>query len=206
MAKYAGLHRNLNTLLAAPEGKWHDIFLGMHELAICVSSRIKFRSSQDCEDAISAAVIHAMEQLASYDARRQSAIAYFGRVMARHMLTGLHEVGQTPLLHDAFPDQDMECSILDRAICHHMPGRAAPAAALYRLTHTDDIQKVRNLLDVSLERSLAALENSAIAAEQDQARICLMVLQHIRKLLLGRFNRIVADHLRISTGAPGAAS
>ncbi len=204
MAKYAGLHRKLNTLLAAPEGKWHDIFLGMHELAICVSSRIKFKSTQDCEDAISAAVVHAMEQLTSYDANRRCAIAYFGRVMARHMLTGLQEARQTPLLQDAFPNQDAEWSILDRAISHRTPGRAAPAEALYRLTHADDIRKVRNLLDVSLERSLEALENSAIAAEQDQARICLMVLQQIRKLLLGRFNRIVADHLRISTGAQGA--
>ena len=201
MGKYAGLHRKLNTLLAAPEGKWHDIFLSMHELAICVSSRVKFKSGQDCEDAISAAVVHAMQQLKSYDASRWSATAYFGRVMARHMLAGLQEAGQTALLHDALPDKDPEWSILDQAISHHMPGRPATADARYRLTNADDIQRVRNLLDISLERSLEALENSAMTAEQDQARICLMVLQQIRKLLLGRFNRIVADHLRISAGA-----
>ncbi len=206
MSRHNGLHRRLNSLLTAPEGKWHEIFLGMHELAVCVSSRLRFSSNQDCEDAISSAVIFAMEHLNTYDSRRCSAVAYFARVMMRHMIHLLQENGRQPLLHDAILDDEPDSSILDRAVSHRMPGRPATPDRQYRLSDADAIRKVRRLLDTSLARSLEALESSAEQTQKDQARICLMLLQQIRKLLLGRFNRIAADHSRLGEGAPPAAA
>ena len=202
MSRHNGLHRRLNMLLAAPEGKWHEIFLSIHELAVCVSSRMRFEASQDREDAISSAVIFAMEHLSNYDSRRCSAVAYFARVIQRRMINFLQEKARQPVLQDAIPDDEPETSILDRAVSNRMPGRPDTPDRQYRLTDADAIGKVRRLLDTSLARSLEALESSAEQTEKDQARICLMVLQQIRKLLLGRFNRIAADHLRFGGAAP----
>ncbi len=199
MSRPMGLHRTLNTLLASPEGKWHEIFLAMHELAICVSSRVNFKKHQDRQDAISEAVIYGMEQLKHYDPTRCSAVTYFGRVLVRHMLAGMADAHRNEHQHDVAFNDESSHSLLDSSSAHRMPGRtAARPSGQYRLTHPEEINKVRGLLDTSLARSLEALENSAQAAEKDQARICLMLLQQIRKLLLGRFNRIASDHLRLA--------
>ncbi len=197
----AGRHRRLNELLLDIPGNWQEIFLAMRELAVCRAASVRFRYGQDRQDAISEAVIYAMKQIAHYDPARRAAAAYFGRLLRRAMLHWLAEQKRRQHARD-LPDSEENRGVsqLDHPLRNRMPGLPARTQNDFRLQSPEDRRRVRDLIDDVLENALRVVEDNPGAPVAEQAGVAVGVLQQIRKRLLGRYNRICADHRNSPAG------
>lgn len=202
MSETPALRLELNHLLKDIPSNGEKIHLAMRELALCKIKRIHFRNWQDREDVASEAVMYVMGRLHKYNPGRHAACAFFGLMLRRKMLRLLREMKNDEVIHDSRADGDTgarqykDCSILDSAPARRMPRATVPRWRDAQVRDPQDRDRVRNVLDEALENACRFADASAEDPEVERAQLAVGVLQHVRKALLGRFNRIEADYRR----------
>ena len=185
----------LNTLLFHPDTHREQIIIILGELAAVKAGNLHFAGLEDRQDAIGEAILLAMEKLHCYDAKRHAACTYFGRLMTRHMLKFIQRQRSMNCLHDQ-PVQrtGSNRSILDAGTTPW--GARRVEARDYRLRHAEDRRRAMGAIDRALRGAMDERERGD-EDTHDRAQLAISILQMIRKQLLGRFNRMMADQLRI---------
>jgi DNA-directed RNA polymerase specialized sigma24 family protein len=199
MSDTIALRLELNHLLKDIPGNREQIFLAMHDLAKCKVRRIHFRNPQDAEDAVGEAVLYAMGRLHKYNPGRHAACAYFGLMLSRHMLRLVRKAQDEAMVHDGASSRRYDHSVLDAAPARRLPRGTAGRWRDSQVRDAQERHRVKAVLDEALEAACDVLDSSAPGEEIQRAELTIGLLQHVRKALLGRFNRIQADQQRQAT-------
>ena len=202
MSETPALRLALNQLLKDIPANREQIFLAMRELAMCKARRIHIKNWQDKEDVISESVLHVMGRLDKYNPDRRAACAYFGLMLRRKMLALLQEMQGHKTIHDQIPPSNdpsqnhKDCSILDRAPHRRLPRLSGWCRRDAQVRGAEDRERVKSVLDEALANACRVAADAAEGEEMERTELAIGILQHVRKALLGRFNRVEADHQR----------
>ncbi|MDA8375951.1 MAG: hypothetical protein M0Z50_02545 [Planctomycetia bacterium] len=195
MSDTPALRLELNELLRDIPANRDRIFLAMRDLALCKARRFHFRNIQDTEDVVSQSVLYVMGRLHRYDPDRHAACAYFGLMLHRYMLRIVRNMKDQYMIHDDITGEPHDDSVLDSAPTQKLPRAMAGRWRNTQIRDTQERNRVKDVLDEALENA-CALANTVDGEEAEHAQLAIGVLQHVRKALLGRFNRIEADQRR----------
>ncbi len=196
MSDTIALRLELNQLLKDIPANREKIFLAMHDLAMCKVRRIHFLNPQDAEDVVAETVLYAMGRLHKYNPGRHAACAYFGLMLSRHMLRLVRKAQQEAMVHDGPLSRQHDHSVFDTAPARRLPRGVAGRWRESQVRDAQERDRVKDVLDEALAAACQVLDSSAPGEEVQRAELTIGVLQHVRKALLGRFNRIQADQQR----------
>ncbi|MGC8625626.1 MAG: hypothetical protein ACP5VQ_10245 [Phycisphaerae bacterium] len=195
MSDTPALRLELNELLQDISANRDRIFLAMRDLALCKARRFHFRNFQDTEDVVSQSVLYVIGRLHRYDPNRHAACAYFGLMLHRYMLRIVGKMKDQYMIHDHIIGSQRDHSVWDSAPARRLPRANVGRWRNAQVRDPQDRNRVKDVLDEALENACKSA-NSAAGEEAEHAQLAIGVLQHVRKALLGRFNRIGADHQR----------
>ena len=184
----------LNQLLRDIPANRDRIYLAMYDLAVCKAKRIHFKNVQDREDTVSESVMYVMTRLHKYNSQRHAACAYFGRMLHRQMMRSARKIQARYMTHDAASLSRGDSTVLDSAPAQHLPRRTTGRWRDAQVRDKQDRDRVKDVLDEALDKACKFTQAYGVGDHVDGPQLAIGVLQHIRKALLGRFNRIQADH------------
>ncbi len=175
------------------------IFIALRELSRRTAGTLNFYTSDDRDDAISDGLIHAVERIDRYRPGRQRAAAYFFCLIRRRMLKFLG--GQKSALRDLPPvgEESSRNSLFD--------AKRRPLEQIHvsqyqrfetRLEEEPARDRARAVIDRSLRRTMRFMQAADTDLDRMRGQAAMDVLQELRKQLLGRYNRISADHARFT--------
>jgi hypothetical protein len=193
------LRLELNQLLKDIPANRAKIFLAMHDLAVCKARRFHFQTVQDREDIVSESVMFVMGRLHKYNSSRHAACAYFGLMLHRQMGRLARKLKDQNMVHDRPGNTRSDGSALDSAPNRRLPRRTAGRWRNTQVRDQQDRDRVKDVLDEALSKACAFADaygndTDADGSPIDGAQLAIGVLQHVRKALLGRFNRIEMDN------------
>lgn len=175
------------------------IFISLRELSRRTAGTLNFFNVDDREDATSDALIHAMERLDRYRPGRQRAAAYFFCLIRRRMLKFLGN--QKSALRD-LPPAGEDGSFNSLFDAKRRPLEQIHVSQYKRfetcLEEEPARDRARAVIDRSLRRTLRFMQAADTEVDRMRGQAAMDVLQELRKQLLGRYNRICADHARFT--------
>ncbi len=204
MSEKPALRLELNQLLQNIPANRERIYLAMHELAACKASRFHFRNIQDREDIVSESVMYVMNRLHKYNSSRHAACAYFGLMLHRQMIRLAQKINGRHVVHDRAMQDRHDRSVLDSAPARRLPRGVAGRWRDAQVRDAQDRDRVKGVLDEALEKACQFADSYGNHDEVDGPQLAIGVLQHVRKALLGRFNRIEVETESHATPLPDA--
>ncbi len=201
MTDTPALRLELNHLLRDIPANRDRIYLAMHDLAVCKAKRIHFQNLQDREDTVSGAVMYVMTRLHKYNSQRHAACAYFGLMLHRQMMRSARKIQARYMTHDGVSLSHRGSSVLDSAPAQRLPRRTAGRWRDAQVRNVQDRDRVKDVLDEALDKACKFADSYGDHDPVDGPQLAIGVLQHVRKALLGRFNRIEVDNKRLAAPA-----
>ena len=194
MSETPALRLELNQLLQNIPANREKIYLAMHDLAVCKAKRFHFQNIQDREDIVSESVMYVMNRLHKYNSSRHAACAYFGLMLHRQMIRLAQKINDQYVIHDRANNYRHDNSVLDSAPARRLPRGVAGRWRDAQVRDTQDRDRVKGVLDEALEKACTFADSYGDHDELNGPQLAIGVLQHVRKALLGRFNRIEVDN------------
>ena len=194
MTDTPALRLELNHLLRDIPANRDRIYLAMHDLAVCKAKRIHFQNVQDREDTVSEAVMYVMARLHKYNSQRHAACAYFGLMLHRQMMRLARKIQARHMTHDGVSLTRNDSTVLDCAPAHRLPRRGSGRWRDAQVRDVRDRDRVKDVLDEALDKACQFADSYGDQDQVDGPQLAIGVLQHVRKALLGRFNRIEVDN------------
>ena len=134
-----------------------------------------------------------IRKLHCYRPEQNAACTYFGRVMTRSMLKYIRQQKLQQCKHDTPIEGDQTgASLMDSGVSPW--GKPLPPRIDCRLQHATDRRRAADVIDDAL-RGAVAQRDRGDADTCDKAELAIAILQMLRKRLLGRFNRMLADQI-----------
>jgi hypothetical protein len=191
----------LNHLFHHLEENRDDIIAILQELAVVKAGNLRFTCADDARDATGAAILLAIRKLHCYRPAQNAACTYFGRLMTRSMLKFIIHQKLQRCKHDTpIAGDETSVSLMD---CGVSPwGRPLPPRVDCRLESAADRRRAADVIDDAL-RGAVAERDRGDADTCENAELAISILQMVRKRLLGRFNRMLADQA-IRNGEPAS--
>jgi|GEM_PF-2146206 DNA-directed RNA polymerase specialized sigma24 family protein len=181
----------LNSLFYHREVHREQIITILQELATLKAGNLQFACSDDARDAISNAMLLAIRKLHCYRPQQNAACTYFGRLMTRDMIKFIRQQKLTRCQHDTpISGDETGASLIDKGTSPW--GKPLPPRVDCRLEGESDRARAASVIDDALRGAMAE-RDLGDADTCDKAELAIAILQMIRKRLLGRFNRMVAD-------------
>ena len=181
----------LNSLMHDPDQNRDAIITILQELATVKAGNLRFRTREDALDATSEALLLAIRKMHLYRPEQNAACTYFGRLMTRCMLKIIQQNREQRCRHDVSGSEtEMGGSLLDRGVPPWV--RPLPTKVDCRLQNSADRERAAAVIDDSLRGAMGERGRGDTALDE-KVDLAIAILQMIRKRLLGRFNRILAD-------------